>query len=386
MQFTNQQGLLLNAYSHESGAFKTTALQIAQSVWGHPKKAMQRMDDTENMLFKKAGTIRHLPLFWDEVKGEDQTKRFVSITFKISGGQEKGRLQSSTAVQASGDWATILVAASNDTIMDAISQNMKTTTAGLYRVFEFVVPKIAPDNPGRRTPGTVASMLSALFDNHGRAGEIYSEWLGANAPKLQADVVATIKALETKYLAQEAERYWIATMAVISLGAKYAKELGLVQFDLTTLDAFLGATLLRLRSLVRDERVDMNDKVNVTEVLALYLSAMRARHTIRTDRIYAGKGKPMRGSVKTLSDITRLDELIVHVGEGDKMLRFRSEHFSEWLRTKGYSRKIILDAMKRELGAREVNGVLGGGTDAATLPMFVVEFNIAHTELVWDVA
>lgn len=382
MQFTNQQGLLVNAYSHESGAFKTTALQIAEAVWGHPKKAMQRLDDTENLLFKKAGTIRNLPLYWDEVKGDEQTKRFVNITFKITSGQEKGRLTASTAVQSSGDWATILVAASNDTIMDAISQHQKTTTAGLYRVFEFVVKKISSNNPGRKSPGAVAVMMGALHENFGRAGEVYAAWLGSNFTRVSKDVVDVIQLLEKQHSSPDEERFWIATMAILLLGAKYATEIGIAQFDMVRLNQFLGQTLRSLRKLVKAEHVDMNVNMNVTEVLGQYLSHVRAKHTLRTDRLHTGKGKPMRGSVRVVSEASRLEDLLVHIGEKDQIARMRTEPFHEWLRGKGYSRKVVIDALRREFTITDKVGVLGSGTDYATLPQHCIEFSLAGTELV----
>jgi hypothetical protein len=70
---------------------------------------------------------------------------------------------------------------------------------------------------------------------------------------------------------------------------------------------------------------------NVSNVLAQFLNAMRARHTIRTNVIHTKAGKPMKDAVKVISDATKLDTIYVHVGVDDKMLRMSSTYLSQWL-------------------------------------------------------
>src|SRR5579871_466722 len=136
VRFTGQTGLLMSLYSIESGIGKSTALKIAQAVWGDPIKAMQGLSDTQNSVVNKIGEIRSLPLFWDELKTEDDTKKFVNLAFQLSLGKEKSRLTQSSQQRNPGTWQTILVSASNESLLDFVLTRTKMTTAGLYRVFE----------------------------------------------------------------------------------------------------------------------------------------------------------------------------------------------------------------------------------------------------------
>jgi hypothetical protein len=63
----------------------------------------------------------------------------------------------------------------------------------------------------------------------------------------------------------------------------------------------LHGFLLDVLSDMRGERsrqpVDMKTALNVSNVLSQYLTAMHRRHTLFTDRIQKGRGKPAKNSV-----------------------------------------------------------------------------------------
>ena len=50
---------------------KTTAISLAQAVWAQPEK-MSQIQDTTNSVMGKLAALRHLPLYWDELKLEDE--------------------------------------------------------------------------------------------------------------------------------------------------------------------------------------------------------------------------------------------------------------------------------------------------------------------------
>jgi hypothetical protein len=47
-------------------------MAVAQAVWGNPQTATQQLDDTQNSVLKKIGTLQALPLFWDELKTDER--------------------------------------------------------------------------------------------------------------------------------------------------------------------------------------------------------------------------------------------------------------------------------------------------------------------------
>src|SRR5690606_28476387 len=125
----------MSAFSKASGIGKSTSLKVAQAVWGDPVKAVQSLSDTQNAVMNKLGEIRSLPLYWDELKTEDDTKKFVNITFQTTQGKEKARMSRSVTQREPGSWQTLLVSASNDSLLDYVIGRTNMTTAGIYRVF-----------------------------------------------------------------------------------------------------------------------------------------------------------------------------------------------------------------------------------------------------------
>jgi hypothetical protein len=65
----------------------------------NPVTAMQGMSDTHNSVMQKVGQIRVLPIYWDELKTEEDQKRFVKIVFDLTRRREKSRSSQSGALQ-----------------------------------------------------------------------------------------------------------------------------------------------------------------------------------------------------------------------------------------------------------------------------------------------
>jgi len=372
--FTGHRGLLMSAWSQESGIGKTTAMLVAQAVWGDPHRALQGLDDTQNSLFGKIGQLQNLPLYWDEIKGEEATKKFVNLTFRLSGGRDKSRMTQSTKLREIGVWNTILVAANNDSLIDYVVGQTNTTTAGLYRVFEF---EVTPGTKGRIDSSTAARLVAKLDNNYGYAGETYAAFLGANCARVDADMAALQMEIGKEIDVQEGERLWHGMIGAVVQGATYANELGLAKFDVPALRAFMIATFMKLRAERSTQTVDMKVALNVSDKLAQFLNAMRQRHTIITNRVHISAGKPPKNTINVIGDASRLDGIYVHVGLEDKLLRISSTFLSEWLAEKRYSRHIFTKALADEFGCKKVHGRIASGTMFAGATEYLLEIQLA---------
>lgn len=378
VRFTGFPGLILNAYSPESGIGKTTAMKASQAVWGNPVLAMQGLNDTSNSVLGKMGQIRSLPMYWDEIKSEAQVKRFCSIVFDLTGGREKTRMNADATLRASGTWQTMMVSASNDSLVDGMAREVGSTTAGLHRLFEYAVEK-----PQKVTGdiGTVQRLAGKLEDNYGHAGLIYSKFLGANWKRVEAEVAAMQDALYTETHVKQEERMWIATMAILLKGADYANELGLTQINTGTLRTFLLEVLEGMRREVDKTPSDMNNDMSVSTILAEFLNSTRSRNTLVTNRVWTSKGKPGKGAIQIQTDTSRLGEISVHYGKEDRLLRISSTFFTRWMGERKYSRQAWVKKMEAEFGLRIVNGKLGGGTELTCAMEYLIELDMNHPKL-----
>lgn len=378
VRFTGQSGLMMNTYSPESGIGKTTTMRVAQAVWSDPIKSMQALNDTTNSVLKKIGEIRSLPLFWDELKTEYETQRFVTMSFQLTQGKEKSRLNSSSEFRDVGTWQTMLVSASNDSILDAVQRITKTTTAGIYRTFEYVVP---PGVAGQIESGVVSRAVGALNDNYGHAGLAYAQFLGREHGRIASEVATLQDKLTKVTKAGNDERFWIAAVTVVMAGARYANVLGLTDIDERGLRDHLLDTLSKMRGEITNAPSDMKNQVSVTTILGQFLNAMRARHTLRTSKIHIGGGRPPRNSITVIGDGSKLDGIYVQHGRDDGLIRISSTYLSRWLDDHNYSRHALTKALKDEFGMKFVNGKLGSGTEYVCAMEYLLELDTNEPRL-----
>lgn len=383
VRFTGFPGLIMNAYSSESGIGKTTAMKISQAVWGSPVLGMQGLNDTTNSVLGKMGQIRSLPMYWDEIKSEAQIKRFCGIVFELTGGREKTRMNADASLKLSGTWQTMLVSASNDSLVDGMAREVGSTTAGLHRLFEYTVAKPTGANKDNisRDLGNVQRLVGKLDDNYGHPGLTYAKFLGTRWKRVEMDVARLQDELYTEASVKQEERMWVATMAVVLQGAEYANELGLTEINIPNLRVFLFGVLQAMRTEVENSPSDLSNDVSVSSILAEFLNSTRARNTLVTNRIWIAKGRPQAGTVRILNDLTRLGDIMVQLGKEDRILRISSGALTRWMGERDYSRHTFMQKMESEFGLRKMSGKLGGGTELSCAVEYLLELDLNHPKL-----
>ncbi|WP_454627673.1 DUF927 domain-containing protein [Bradyrhizobium cenepequi] len=378
MKFTREPGILLSTYSQESGIGKTTTMKIAQAVWGNPKTAMQGTSDTHNGIMNKIGQIRVLPLYWDEIKTEEDSKRFVKIVFDLTRGQEKARSSQTGELRESGQWQTMLVSASNDSITDAVVGQTKQTLAGYYRVFEYAIAS-GKGGKGQINSTDATQLVGKIDDNYGVVGLEYAKFLGKNHKTIEKEVEAFDKAIGLELKLENEERFWRVMLTALLSGAKYANDLNFTTIDIPALKQFLVGVITEMRSNIKAQPVDMEKVDNVSNALAQFLGDKRARHTLRTNKIHTTAGKPPANTISVVGDASRLDAIEVHLGVEDKLLRISSSRLTAWLMENGYSRHMFVKSLEKTFGAKMIKGRIGAGTQYAGAKEYILEISLTGT-------
>lgn len=377
VRFTGQSGMLMSCYSVESGIGKSTTLRVAQAVWGDPIRAMQSLSDTQNSVLHKIGEIRALPLYWDELKTEQDSKKFVNIVFTIGQGKEKSRLSSRATQRAPGTWQTLLVSASNESLLDIVEAQTKTTTAGIYRVFEY---EVHPGKNGQIDPSDAQRRVAKLNDNYGQIGLEYAEFLGEHHARCEADISALGRSLGKETNTIPDERFWLATITCILQGAAYANELGYTNIDEERLKKHLLKVLAQMRAVRNDARQDLKDQFNLSNIMSQFFSDMRYRHILSTNICRTGVGKPAPGSITIVGDHTRLESVYVRVGHHDKVVRISSTRFTKWLTENDYNRTIVMKALAEKYGATTLRGRLASGTTYVGPAEYLIEIDLLQAK------
>lgn len=374
VQLTGMDGMMLSAYSQESGIGKTTASRIAQAVWGHPVQGMQGLSDTQNSVVGKMSLLRSLPIFWDELKSDEDAKKFVNLTFQLTGGKGKARMNADSSLKDIGEWNTMMVICSNDSMVDYMTSHTKMSTAGLFRIFEY---KVTPGVKGQIDPALAQRISAKLRANFGVVGLEYAKYLGANFEAIDKEVCDLEQEIGKQANTMQDERFWRSTITCVCMGARIANRLGYTKIDEKALREFMLKTLESMREQRRDTHVDMDKSINASTILAQFININRTHHTLVTNRLHVGAGRPAAGDIVIKSDLSKVNGIYIHIGLEDKLMRISSYHLQEWLTSKGYQRKQLMDAMAKHYGLTKVIGRLASGTDLRCPKEYLLQIDLS---------
>jgi len=363
VRFTGEQGALVGLYSTESGVGKSSMMKIAQSVWGSPIHGINSVNDTRNSVTRKMGFINNLPAYWDELRGEGTMDDFCEMAFQITQGKEKTRLDSTARMRTSVSWCTMMTAASNDSIFDAMAQKYHDTDAGMARVFEIPMQAAASS----MAPDKISKMIDKLQLNHGHAGRVYAKYLAENVKEVEQKYDEVSDMLVKMYKRTAVERYWFAAMTTMVTGAILAKRAGIVEIDVPKLIKYLGNILGRMRDRTKTEKSD-ND---VMGQVSQYYQA-------HADRVLMIKEFPhmsQNGAAyePTIVSLPQTPKIILVRSELDKTLRFTKKDFTSWLHARGYKPAYVIRKLIHSHGAKEMKAQLALGTKFALPRTFLIE-------------
>lgn len=361
VKMSGQNGYLIGAWSRASGIGKTTALLLAQTVWG--PAILGGYNDTPNFTIDKCASLQHLPVMFDEVKGMQQTANFVKLVFELTGGHEKGRADRKGNMRVQRTWHTIIPYASNTSIVEAAATDTQGTHAGVYRLFEFQ----AINKPYTGLTTDMAEITVKLRENYGHIGKKYAKKLGENYETFSKELLAFQRKLENDLgIGQAGERFWIAAMATTLYGATLAIRYGYAPFDLVRMHKFMKNEFHRMR---KDQQTSISDYTNPDSVYQT-ISALineNPRHILVTDKAWSQPGKPPKpGPNKYYATIKNdrpgwIDEIGIQISGSPHEIRVRDAFLGKWCKLTNKPKAALLEGF-RDMGATKHNARLGAGS------------------------
>jgi hypothetical protein len=224
---SGEGGAIVSLVSDKSGTGKTTALEAAASVWGRLKGTQIIDDDTTVAKGLKLGVFGNIACTYDELynRDPDAIRRFVLM---FTNGRDKDRgTADGTLRHVRAEWQTILLLASNNSIVDILS-SMDGTDAPAYRLLEFIM-----DTPATMDKTRGDKLKNQLEANSGYAADIYLRTL------MQEKTLAYIKEALPKWTDQiwqrtgldKEHRFWVRTIASVIAAGTLVKHAGLLDFS-----------------------------------------------------------------------------------------------------------------------------------------------------------
>lgn len=358
VSLVGSSSLVMSAYSQLSGVGKTTAMMLAQAVWGHPRGGMSTLADTTNSMMKKISDLKSLPVYWDELRTKDQLEKVIDIVFQVTQGKGKARLNQDTTQAEAPTFTTMFVVASNPGIVDTVYSQTESTEAGGLRVFE-IEPQPLHTSMSNYSAN---QMIIPLQVNYGVAGAAYAEWLAKNRKSVEAVLKRANEDLDARHKFASKERFWAMTMVTLLVGAGLANHCGLTSFDLATLGRYLDDMLKRQRGDMKtQEYATMSATKDVTALIQEMISDVRGKNLIVTETIpYKQMGRPVPNNLVD-TDLSRLGDVWIQFGDQDGRVRARVRPFNDWLRKRNLNPKTIIKALESRFHVKQSKQTVGAG-------------------------
>jgi hypothetical protein len=345
---------MLSPYSKMTSAGKTTSLRLTTAIWGNPTKAMFALTDSPKSVDKALGEVSNLPIIWDEIRTKDTLEDVVKQAFQLSQNRSRNTLRSDRTANDGDTFKTLMVAASNYSLSEMITNATSDTDAGAQRIFEVELYSYSKDPLDTR----IMQMDNAINNNYGHAGVIYAAFLSRNRARLEKEVLAFNNQLTVHVTASGGERFWLPLITSILMGAKYANECGLANFNVKPMLDYLLDQLKIMRTYRDKETRPVHKQETIEELFAELLSS---GEVIFTDVIshHGQKSTVQFSNNQSIDDVKRMKFKIAQVATTQDLIRIALKPFSVWLRTRSQSPRQVREVLINNYGAVESRGYIG---------------------------
>lgn len=357
----------------ESGCGKSTILKLIAACWGHPEHSRLIYDPTLYSAANKMGTLANIPICFDEIT--DDAALGNALTVNMMDGSDRERMGSSHGrvfTRETKHWQTILCSTGNRSALDFVAIRQKDINMGRRRVFE--LPWVPAGDNQRMERVDVDELIKSLRWNYGQVGLVYSKFIASKGGELNQLVAARSRAFDTLVGATQEERFWSTLCAVLLLGAEFARDLGLVPFDIPMLEAYLVKCFNEQRAKLKSS--DQDGMSPAVEMLGAFLKE-HYHHTIVTDELPRRGGTPGSMPFKILKapKLEFFKGIYVQwvARAQDPIVRISRKALEDWLVKNKHQPGIIFNRIKH-VTTQKVS--LAGKTPFAGAPERCMEISI----------
>jgi hypothetical protein len=355
------------ALSGDGGLGKTTVCMVAASIYGDPAKlriAANRSGTTGNGLYAPIGIARNLPVILDELTGREKAEVY-DMMYALSTGRQKIRLnQAGAVVKNLATWNSINYITSNDNVTELMYQfrNAQAEAVAL-RCFEVRLDRNLITNVFGDIQGKEAIEDQIIRQNHGGVGRAYLQFLVRHIDDVRKVLARVRSDMEKKSTDKGRDRFYMDLIATVMTGAKLAKHLGLVKFDLAAVERWA----LEHVTDMRNTHVEL--KLSADELFARYVADLSGR-IIVSQFLNDGRTKIEAVIPPRLAPAAR-------IATKAQTAYISARHFQIWCNDNEVSAREMRDQLQRAGVFITADGLpkrvaLGRGTDCPTAQESVI--------------
>lgn len=324
---------MLNLWSLDSGVGKTTILRVANTVWGKSNNFTPK-SSTINALYEAAALHRNLPVSVDEMTNFEG-KVLSDFIYDISQGEGKYRLDSKLRMKGGAQWNLILFSTSNTSVIQRCQSFFMQREAEIKRVFEIKVNKNT-----FTSPVNTFEAGELWTENYGLAGPLLMERFIADKERF-ANIKNELAQLAAEFTKTPDMRYWGAVAAAAVLGARLARDYGIIDLDEDVIKQFAWDTIAQMRGDLIDNTTDATAHFgdflfeNTRSTLAV-ISHVRNKNTV-----------PLPDNMDPYIKRMPTADLNIRIEEEEKRIIIRASALKEWINKKNGDFKHFMDELGR---------------------------------------
>ena len=366
MPFTGLDGAIINVIYEEAGSGKSTILRMCNSVYGQPKELMAIEKDTLNAKMQQLGVMNNLPNTIDEITNMRPID-FSDLAYGISHGRGKNRMTGSTnALRLNNtSWKNMTLASANASFHEKLSMLKNTPDGESVRLMEY---KIEPNNVIGVAVGK-EMFDHQLNENYGHAGEIYISWLVNNLEEAKELVKKVQARIDKEVQFTSRERFWSAQAACNIAGGLIARNLGLHDYDMAAVYAWL-------KSMLSEMRHDVKPPVsNPASALGEFINA----HILNT--LVVNGEVDARSNLVSMPSLEPRGELLVRFEPDTKHLYISAKKFKDFCVERQVNYKGLLAKLtENKVFMEGTNKRMAKGMKVDSPAVRVLKFNTSNSE------
>lgn len=224
MAFSGVNGVLVNAYSADSGVGKSTLCDAILSIWGSPDRLRKDYRDTAAATFHLAAISGNLPMVIDEFTNVDG-KDLSNYIYTITQGRERHRLTSESKLRDNPNrWCLPMIATSNLSVHTKLQAYRIDAVAEAARVFEM---RLHPLPLSPQQMGAAKSTIEGMKTNYGFLGpRLVQLFMSRPESYWRKMVTDRIAVWDVRLASDTGDRFRSVAAALMDLGATIGHALG----------------------------------------------------------------------------------------------------------------------------------------------------------------
>ena len=336
------------------GEGKTTAMFVGASVWAEPDGFVMQEKDTNNSTMNRGEVYHNLPLYLDELTNASG-EVLSQLAYQLSGGKQRARMSGGSNVERfrGKPWNLLSVSTGNTSFIERVSMFKTIPRAEAQRILETKAVKLFKKSETKQETDAHQARIKKV---HGVAGKIYIQFIINNLDEVKALLQRVQIKIDKEANLTSENRFWSAGVAATLTGLIIAKRLGLVNYNMKKLKAYVLKLLAENMRAVSDMNTPVHDTLN-SYIHEHWGSILKIQST---DDLRKGQDNGLDGLI-----IPELDPKVRLVGRYEtdtKMAYLVPKQLKKWCGKQQINYGSFIQDLKEKMNAKPVVIRLTKGT------------------------